>query len=529
MKKLIATLSVFYVSIIFAFSQEKYEPSIVILAPNETVVEDFLKEEVKQWNNRISKRASALKNKPQPDLSGKAENVKIMVGKSIEMQLISDFYLTATNTLTDYLSYAFFEKFPNCLIYPMNVKMDNDPVKLSKIAQDARVQYVVNLSKMHFYGQDKVKFAKLSICLFDSKEKKCVLEKTYIGDMENRGGAFACEEGTVFCTMNNAISAAAMDIIKIVYAKNPTIQKENALFVERSKTLIEKYYLPKTAPELPKIIEANYAQPNLGAYYQGITNKGKDKFVAFFLEEKKNQDAQSTYYAYTLLGVSQQNKWYIIKDNELSFQEKNMELAKRMFFNLLQQWNFFEEGNASLNPKFWETDFFGKIEKQDEKESVNYVGQYEIVAIVLRQEQKKAIEAFEKDINVKTIIPFFSKIKTAQPDVFAKIEGLNKKFPMIYPTDKSYFICPVMVTNAEDEKTLRFFFFDLKTNKQYEWIYFEEKKIENNAANYASEVVYVIEKLTKWNWTYENLNNANFWTQYVLAKENDNYKYLQEF
>lgn len=133
-KNLILSIISLLFSINSLLAQDKYEPSIVVLAPNEVLVEDFLKEEVKKINDKITQRASALKSKPKPDMKGKPENIRIMVEKSIEVQLESDFSLIPTNTLADYLSYRFFEKFQNCLIYPLNLKTGNEATQLFAFA-----------------------------------------------------------------------------------------------------------------------------------------------------------------------------------------------------------------------------------------------------------------------------------------------------------------------------------------------------------------------------------------------------------
>lgn len=528
---------IFYFSVIyFTFSlntlsaQEKYEPSVIVLAPNEVVIEDFLKEEIKKISDKMTQRAATMKTKPKPDMQGKPENVKIMVEKSIDMQLEASFSLVPTSLLADYLSYRFFEKFQNCLIYPLNLKASNEAIQLSKIAKEAQVQYVINISKIHFYGQEDTKFAKLSICVFDNVEKKCVLEKTYIGNAENKGFEFACEEGTVLCTVNNAIAAASSEIINLVATNSPTIKREKALSLERSSVLIEKYYSQKPNPELPKIIQANDKKSVLSAYYQGLMSADKTKFIAFFLEDTQSPNFKNTpaYYAYLVLGVFHQNKWYVERQNATYFDAKSMELARRIYFNNLQKWHFFEQESTKPNPNFWETHFFAKEEKQENKDNTKYVGLYQIVANALRQEQKVANEAFEKDINAKVIAPVFEKLKATQPDIFTKIDGLSKKFPMIYPAHKEHFICPVLVTDQEGDKTLRFFFFDLKSKQQYEWVYFEEKKVASHVSQYGGDVVYIFEKLTQWNWNFETLDDSHFWNSYILPKENGKYKFLQE-
>jgi hypothetical protein len=44
---------------------------------------------------------------------------------------------------------------------------------------------------------------------------------------------------------------------------------------------------------------------------------------------------------------------------------------------------------------------------------------------------------------------------------------------------------------------------------------------------YGQEVNKQLNEVTKWNFSFDTLDDKNFWDKYVLLKEGDSYKYLK--
>lgn len=103
---------------------------------------------------------------------------------------------------------------------------------------------------------------------------------------------------------------------------------------------------------------------------------------------------------------------------------------------------------------------------------------------------------------------------------------LYKKLTLIYPEERNVVINPIMITNDKGEKTLRFFVAFTQDNSIYEWTYFKPQTIPEKTWHYGSNIIDQLKTITEWNFSYNTLDDKNFWTKYVLIKSGDNYKYL---
>jgi hypothetical protein len=562
MKKQLFTLIILLVSIL-TFAQEKLEPTILILSPNETKYEKSFKKEVTEYNNsiiknnNISETESYLKSE---DFLSQPENIREMMKSEMEFAKNIDFFKNASSISEQFLAYRFFEKFPNLLIILKDQKSDGSLTNLKSISENGKFQYVLNFSKIELYKKDNVGYAEIKIQLFDNISNSLILDKSYVGDWNNPGFEFACTNESINCTINNALSKALNDIIYTIASNSPTLKKEKQLSQERLN-LLSNEYLRKNFDEqfLKTILSNSNDKP-----FQLLINKDKTKFVAFFIEQVSSQDFKDLTnnkkdknvkiispndikdkefleeiprtYAYIIKAVKYNDKWYYEKSNVTYFQANSINEGEEQYFNNLQKWNFFKENSTELNPDFWETNLFEKVPdlkndpdwdkygesiwKTDEVNNRNYIGLYEIVANSLRKEKQSKNTSFEEQLIVNIFKPTYEILKKNNPNNYSKLSVHS----LIYSENRDLAINPVLVTDKDGIKKLHYFVAFKDSLKLYEWNYFEPSVIKGNL--FGSEVVNQIGSLTEWNFSVDNLNDIEFWNQYVLKKQGNKYKYL---
>ena len=563
-KKQLFTLIILLVSTL-TFGQEKFEPTILILSPNETKYEKSFKKEITEYNNNIVKNNNTSETESylkSEDFLSQPENIRQMMKSEIEFAKNIDFFKNASSISEQFLAYRFFEKFPNLLIILKDQKSDGSLTNLKSISENEKFQYVLNFSKIELYKKDNVGYAEIKIQLFDKTSNSMIIDKSYIGDWNNPGFEFACTNESINCTINNALSKALNDIIYAIASNSPTLKKEKQLSQERLNILSNEY-LRKGFDEqfLKPILSDSIDKP-----FQLLLNDDKTKFVAFFIEQVSSQDFKDLTknkkdknvkiispndikdkefldeiprtYAYIIKAVKYNNKWYYEKSNVTYFQANSINEGEEQYFNNLQQWNFFKENSTELNPDFWETNLFEKIPdlkkdpewdkygesiwKTDEVNNRNYIGLYEIVADSFRKEKQSENTSFEEQLNENVFKPNYEILKKNNPNNYSKLSVHS----LIYSENRDLAINPVLITDKDGVKKLHYFVAFKDSRKLYEWNYFEPLDIKGNL--FGSEVVDQIGSLTEWNFSVDNLNDEKFWKQYVLLKQGNDYKYLKE-
>ena len=563
MKKQLFTLIILSASIL-TFAQEKLEPTILILSPNETKYEKSFKKEVTEYNNsivknnNISETESYLKSE---DFLSQPENIRKMIKSEIDFAINIDFFKNASSISEQFLTYRLFEKFPNLLIILKDQKSDGSLTNLKSISENDKFQYVLNFSKIDLYKKDNVGYAEIKVQLFDNISNSILVDKSYVGDWYNPGFEFACTNESINCTINNALSQALNDIIYTIANNSPTLKKEKQLSKERLNLLSNTYLRKDFDEQFLKSILSNSDTP-----FQLLLNDDQTKFVAFFIEQvsvqnfkeltknKKDKNVKiispndikdkeyleeiPRTYAYIIKAVKYNDKWYSEKSNVTYFQANTINEGEEQYFNNLQQWNFFKENSTELSPDFWETNLFEKVPdlkkdpdwdkygesiwKTDEVNNRNYIGLYEIVADSLRKEKQSKNTSFEEQLNENIFKPIYEILKKNNPNNYSKLSIHS----LIYSENRDLAINPVLVTDKHGVKKLHYFVAFKESLKLYEWKYFEPLVIKGNL--FGSEVVDQIGSLTEWNFSVDNLNDEKFWNQYVLLKKGNDYKYLKE-
>lgn len=563
------TTILFILTFTTTFGQLAYEPQILILAPNETKYEKAFDKEVASYNNEIKKKLNISEQEQglnSDDFKKRPENIQIITKSEIEFSKNLDFFKQASFISEQYLAYRFFEKFPNLLIKLKDDKSNGTLEELKTQSDKEKLQYVLNLSSIELFIEKKNRYAKISVQLYDNISNSILLDKAYIGDWRNPGFEFSCEDKTINCTLNNALSQALGEVIYTIASNSPTLKREKQLQQERFDVLMEsqfnQYFDKQQVKNIISPVDSNI---NIDITYQALFSNNKSKFVAFFLEQVSPQDFKTLKdnkkdknvniisskdikddgflddipktYAYIVKGVKYEDKWYYEKSNVTYFEAKTLNDGQQIFFNNLQKWNFFKENSTEFNPDFWETELFKKVPdlkkdpdwekygesmwKTDEINNRPYIGLYEIVANKMQEAIEKDNLEFDKK-EKELFTKFYENLKSKDSKTYNKIS----EHSLIYPTDKSVVINPALITSKEGIKTIHYFVILDNQNNIFEWNYFAPKVVIDNL--FGSQVVDQINSLTDWNFSVDNLNDSEFWNKYVLLKTEAKYKYLTE-
>jgi hypothetical protein len=549
--------------------QTKYEPQILILAPNQTTCEKTLDKEVSDYNKKLKQSQATLdksKALDSPEFKNQPENIQAMAKCDVEFSKNLDFYKQASSICEQFLAYRLFEKFPNLLIKLIDKKSDGTLTNLKAFSESEKLQYVLNFSSIDLYKEKRKSHARINVQLYDNKTNSFLLDKSFIGDWNNPGLEFCCTDKTIQCTLNNSLSQALDEVIYIIATNSPTIIREKELQKERGDILANKYYdLAFDKKSLKDIISPLDSTINVDMAYQALFNIDKTKFVAFFIQQVSSQNLKSLTeskkdnnvqiisgkdikdkgfldeipktYSYIVSGVKYENKWYYKKSAVTYFEAHNLNEGKQVYYNKLQSWNFFKDNSTEFNPEFWETELFKKVPdltkdpkwdkygksiwQTDEINNRDYIGMYEIVAESLRDKIQIENNVF-KTKTKQQFSTLYEKLKKEYPETYIEID----EHSLIFPTNKSVVINPAVIKSSKGVRTIHYFVLVSDKNEFYEWTYFNPKVVKE--IFFGDEVVDQIGSLTNWNFSVDNLNDKKFWAESVLLKINDTYKYLKE-
>lgn len=544
-----------------------FEPTVLILSPNKTSHEKIFNKEISDFNNSILKNENQAEEKAyltSLEFLSEPLNMQQMIKSEIDYSKDLDFYKQACLIIEQFLAYRFIEKFPNLLILLKDEKSNGSIKGLNKISRNESLRYVLNISSIDIYKEANISYAKIKIQLYDQITNSILLEKSYIGDWNNPGFEFACENQTISCTLNNALSQILNEVIYTIASNNPTLIREKQLQQERFEVLMNNYLTYDINKQsLSKIFLDS--DIDIDKAYQTLFNDDQTKFVAFFLEQVSSQNLKTLTetkkdnnvkiissndikdeeffseipksYAYVIKGVKYNDRWYYEKESVTYFEANTIEDGQKTYFNNLQNWNFFKENSTKFNSEFWETKLFVKVSdlKKDpdweeygesiwateELNNRDFIGLYEIVANTLRKENQDKNSVFEREIKERVFSPKYQLLKDTQPAIYSKLA----EHSLLYSKERKVAINPVLVTDEIGVKTIHYFAAFLESPDLFEWTYYKPHQVKGDL--FGSEVIEQISSLTEWSFSVDNLNDEDFWNAFVLLKTDDVYSYLK--
>lgn len=570
-------LILFFILFVFSitvFGQEQakdYEPKIMILSPAKTSVSPDLQKELKSLADTIAKNVAQLKQRAEQDdpaLKEQSQNVQLMTqnGKGFLSNL--DFFKQVSYLSYNYLVYRFYERFPNELLLLKDTTVAGDLNSLQQLARKEQMPYIINFPVVNLL-KDKGRKAEITVQLYELSSNSLLINKIYKGDDRNPGFEFTCDDGTLNCTLNNALSGALSEIIRQIAINNPTLKRERALSEERARALQSGLFQqPFDASLVKQVVPQTDSAINLNKIYQCLYNADQTQFVAFSAETGVNNQFKSLHdkkdkgkidiitskdihngdylnsipktYAFIIKGVKYKGKWYYEKDKITYFDAASLEEGRLMYLINLAGWDYFKENSTDSSPEFWNGKLFEKVadRKKDpkweryknmweteERENRDYVGLFEIVANQLKEEKKQETDVFKKNISATVLMPFFKEQVKSKLNHIASYDVILNNFVLIYPKDRQVILTPLKVTDEKGAKAIRFFVTVPATKQIYEWTYFKPHALDKGFAD--NPINEMLGSVTKWTFAYDTLDDTEFWNKYVWAKEGTDYKYLK--
>ena len=197
MRKLLLLISIIYS--LSSYSQEKKVPSIVVLSPQEMVVDKTLDSIAKSYKHEgklTNEQKENIRQSNGEEFAKKSEKEILFLEK---MDLGSQL----TFGLNFYFSYKLYEYHKNHIVYPAHEASDSSLNELKKIAEKHDVNWVVNFPKVEFLVQDESNIGVIRYQLYNLKFNEIVLDENLKVNDQNPGFEFACKSGTINCVINN--------------------------------------------------------------------------------------------------------------------------------------------------------------------------------------------------------------------------------------------------------------------------------------------------------------------------------------
>jgi len=555
-------------------AQTNYEPQILVLAPHSVTYGKEFEAEIDSLNAEIKNNVAQWSARSEDEADSKRPpNLAKMKRDVLDYVKTTDYTNSISMQAQQYLIYRFIEHFPNLLISVQDITCNGELTEYKRILSDKQFQYVLNFRSIQFYTESGESKARVLAQMYDQVTQSIVMNEEVIGDWDNRGFEWSCPDSTLDCTVSNALSQILPEVIKVVALANPTLKRKRELAKNRFDVLMRDHFSRSFDSAVIKhAVPASDSSVDFKSMYQLLVAPSKDKFVGFFysyagvqdfakykdgigsdkvisintskaLSDSTILDATPQVYSYIVKGVKYENAWYYEKTDATLSEPDNFEDGRKEHFNGLQKWGFFKEESVDVDPQFWETHLFDKVvdrtkdpmwEKYkesiwetEERENREYIGMYRIVANELKSKQRAENEAQDSIIGNSVFRPFLDAQVHKKKTSFASYALLYDKPTVIYPKKRNVYLNPVAVTDGKNVKWLRYYLAFKGESKIYEWTYFKPMELTGKSWHYGSDIIDQLAAITKWNFSFETLDDKNFWEKYVLAKEKGKYKYLR--
>lgn len=548
-----------------ALPKSKFEPELLILSPGKTTFVSSAAKAIEGINKKLKTKQP---NEEEGYSEVTEENGRLMMQSAMAYSEKLNFFNQASKIAQGYLAYRFIERFPNTLILVKDIKPGEGIDGLAKLANEEKMPYVLSFPYMHI-AKEKGQFVLyLKVQLYEMESNSLLVDKEYTGDQQNQGFEFSCD-GSINCTINNALSEALVDVLRAIASNNKSLKAEQVLKEKRYR-VIETDLLPKAldASLIEKIIPKSDSTIQLSSLYQTLYNADQTKFVGFLYRKVDKQNFKSLAeskkdkqvkilsgsnikeegfldhipqsYSYIVKGVFSNGRWYYKKDKVTYFEAENEKEGKLEYLNNLQSWGYFKDNLTEISPDFWDGELFEKIpdrrkdpnweEYQDmweteERENRNYIGMYELVAGQLKEEKTASENTFKDSVFNHIFKPFYDEKGKSGEDQILEYKSSSKDFLLIYDSGKKAILNPIEIKDAKGIVKVRYFVFLPASGEIYEWSYFPASISKKGSVN--NSIMENLAKITKWNYSYDTLDDEQFWNNYVLLKENGAYRYLK--
>lgn len=203
----------FFILIVFLLvirtnAQVKFEPSMVVLFPNEVVMSAAIKKELHDYVQEVEITDEIRKNFIK---EGLAANWKMIREKELDFIKKQDFPTLLTLAITREFTYREVQHHDNLLIYPVKETCGTDRAIYKLLTDKYNVTWLLNITKVElFYSEQKKKSMKVSLQLFNTHATWLFIDTTYAAD--DSITPQSCEPGTWLCLVENVKSRIAKEV-----------------------------------------------------------------------------------------------------------------------------------------------------------------------------------------------------------------------------------------------------------------------------------------------------------------------------
>lgn len=162
-----------------------------------------------------------------------------------------------------------------------------------------------------------------------------------------------------------------------------------------------------------------------------------------------------------------------------------------------------------------------------------FIGMPELVANIKQEEKYTLLRAHSQFLYFDVFAPMLCWLRAARFEDFSEYcPSFPIELSLIFSKGRNLAFLPLMIKNTRQEYRIHYFFWHGDEKKIYEWHYFQSN-IYNFSFHFSEEIINNLSKITYWNDTtflYSSctIDDEGFWQNFVLLKENNTYKHLEE-
>ena len=189
------------------------DPKITILVPVKVHIDESLQKEVDALSTEF--REEIISAGKPPILSRFEPHIVKMLENHYDFVIKADFVKSISFRYVNIFETMMYYEEPTDIVLIRDEKL-TEQSDLAAIAEKDSMQYVISFPEVKFTDTNGKKQLELTVKIYDKKQAKIVIDKTYTGDSVNNGGDISCDEGTLTCCVNNAIKASYDDFLEVL-------------------------------------------------------------------------------------------------------------------------------------------------------------------------------------------------------------------------------------------------------------------------------------------------------------------------
>jgi hypothetical protein len=117
------------------------------------------------------------------------------------------------------------------------------------------------------------------------------------------------------------------------------------------------------------------------------------------------------------------------------------------------------------------------------------------------------------------------------PVEYVDFSPLYPEHTLLYPRDRSCFLLVTMAQHKQKGHRLVWFFYEPSSGRFYRWTY-PQSRYSDGSYWYVQDVIDDLKNISEWDdyrflSSSRTLDDQNFWTEYVLKKQNGRYAWLE--